>query len=128
MYVDKDTKTLKWRDLTGPEKLKLFHKIDIETLFPGIPNATLVQKIWKDFLNIYNTLCLNPINVSQIKEVRTTVRNWLTLFLSVYQSRHITPYMHTLIFHVPEFLNLYGSLLPFSQQGLEKLNDNLTKD
>ena len=128
MYVDKDTKTLKWRDLTGPEKLKLFHRIDIETLFPGIPNATLVQKIWKDFLNIYNTLCLNPINVSQIKEFRTTVRNWLTLFLSVYQSRHVTPYMHTLIFHVPEFLNLYGSLLPFSQQGLEKLNDNLTKD
>ena len=48
--------------------------------------------------------------------------------MSVYQSTHVTPYMHTLIFHVPEFLNLYGSLLPFSQQGLENLNENLTKD
>ena len=27
MYVDKDSKALKWRDLTGPEKLKLFNQI-----------------------------------------------------------------------------------------------------
>lgn len=128
MYVDKDSKSLKWRDLTGPEKLKLFNKIDIAAVFPGVPNATLIHKIWKDFLTIYNTLCLNPINRNQIKDFQVSVQKWLSLFLSVYQSRHVTPYMHTLIFHVPEFLNLYGSLLPFSQQGPEKLNDNLTKD
>ena len=33
-----------------------------------------------------------------------------------------------MVFHVPEFLSLYGNLIPFSQQGLEKLNDHLTKD
>lgn len=128
MYVDKDAKVLKWRDLCGPEKLKLFNKIDIPTSFPGIPNATLVQKLWKNFLSIYKTLCLKSINKNQIKEFQTTVRNWLQMFLQVYQTKHVTPYIHTLVFHVPEFLNLYGSLLPFSQQGLEKLNDNLTKD
>ena len=26
MYADQGSKTLKWRDLTGPEKLKLFKK------------------------------------------------------------------------------------------------------
>ena len=31
------------------------------------------------------------------------------------------PYMYILI-------KLYGSLAPFCQQGLEKLNDNITKD
>lgn len=128
MYVDKDSKTLKWRDLTGPEKLRLFNKIDFSTLFPSIPNSTLIQKIWQDFLSIYETLCLNSVNKNQIKEFQTAVHNWLSLFLSVYQTKHVTPYIHTLIFHVPEFLNLYRSLLPFSQQGLEKLNDNLTKD
>ena len=31
--------------------------------------------------------------------------------------------MHLLIAHIPEFLKLYGSLAPYSQQGLEKLDD-----
>ena len=128
MYIDKETQGLKWRDLTGPEKLKLFHEIDIPTNFPSIPHATLVQKLWKNFLSIYETLCLKSISKNQIKEFQKAVRNWLSMFLLVYQTKHVTPYIHTLVFHVPEFLYLYGSLLPFSLQGLEKLNDNLTKD
>ena len=128
MYLDKDSKVLKWRDLTGPEKLKLFNKINISQLFLNIPHTTNVQKIWKDFLNIYTTLCLNSIDDEKIKEFKTTVKEWLVLFLSVYQTKNVTPYIHTLVFHIPEFLDLYGSLAPFSQQGLEKLNDNLTKD
>ena len=29
--------------------------------------------------------------------------------------------------HVPEFLKIHGSILPFTQQGLEKYNDITTK-
>lgn len=36
--------------------------------------------------------------------------------------------MHALVWHVPEFIQLYGSISPFTQQGLEKLNDKTTKD
>ena len=92
MYLDKDSKVLKWRDLTGPEKLKLFNKINISQLFPNIPHTTNVQKIWKDFLNIYTTLCLNSIDDEKIKEFKTTVKEWLVLFLSVYQMKNVTPY------------------------------------
>ena len=35
--------------------------------------------------------------------------------------------LHVLVSHIPEFLKLYGSITSFSQQGLEKLNDNITK-
>ena len=52
----------------------------------------------------------------------------MTLFLTVYQTKHVTPYMHLLVSHIPQFLEMYGTLAPFSQQGLEKLNDDLTKD
>ena len=128
MYVDKDSKALKWRDLTGPEKLKLFNHIDIPKLFPDVTHATQVQKIWKDFLSIYSTLCLQSVDKESVEKFKTTVKDWLSCFLSVYQTKNVTPYMHTLIFHIPEFLNLYGSLVQFSQQGLEKLNDTLTKD
>ena len=82
MYIDKDTKTMKWRDLVGPEKLKLFNKIDILTRFPGIPNATLLQKLWKNFLSIYKILCLKSISNNQIQE---TVQDWLRTFLLVDQ-------------------------------------------
>ena len=35
--------------------------------------------------------------------------------------------MHLLIANIPEFLKLHGLLAPYSQQGLEKLNDDVTK-
>ena len=35
--------------------------------------------------------------------------------------------MHVLVAHVPKFLRDVGSLGKFSQQGLEKLNDGITK-
>ena len=48
--------------------------------------------------------------------------------VSVYQAKNVTPYVHALVNHVSEFLRLYGSLVPYNQQGLEKLNDFTTKD
>ena len=35
--------------------------------------------------------------------------------------------MHILVSHIPQFITLYGSLACFSLQGLEKLNDEITK-
>jgi len=32
IYADKESKTLKWRDLIGPEKLKLFKLIKMQEL------------------------------------------------------------------------------------------------
>ena len=36
--------------------------------------------------------------------------------------------MHILVAHIPKFLKDIGSLAPYSQQGLDKLNDDITKD
>ena len=110
MYVDKDSKALKW---WGPEKLKVFHKIEIAAVSPGVPNATLAQKIWKDFLTIYNTLCLNPFNRNQIKDFQVAVRKWLSLFLSVYQNRYhsIHAYTHFLCSRVLEPLWIFTAIL-----------------
>ena len=56
MYADKESKQLKWRDLTGPEKMKLFQSIKIPELFPKLPNKQKVQQLWKDLEDIYKTL------------------------------------------------------------------------
>lgn len=60
--------------------------------------------------------------------LRDRVKKWMSLFLTVYQTKRLTPYMHLLVGHIPQFLEMHGTLAPFSQQGLEKLNDGLTKD
>ena len=52
---------------------------------------------------------------------------WVRLFTSVYQTKDVTPYIHALGMHVSEFLHLYGNIVMFNQQGLEKLNDLTTK-
>ena len=52
---------------------------------------------------------------------------WLQLYLTVYQSKHATPYMHALVAHLHEFLQIHGAIVPFTQQGLEKLNDVFTQ-
>jgi len=54
--------------------------------------------------------------------------DWLRNFLDVYQATNVTPYVHLLSCHIPEFIKKYGTIAPFSQQGLEQLNDIITKD
>ena len=124
-YPDKVTKETKWRDLTGPEKVKLFSKISIPTLFPNVPQAAEVQKLWTDFFSIYQTLR----STEKIPHVsfQTRATNWVKLFKGVYQSKHITPYIHLFVNHISEFLSVHGTIAAFSQQGLEKLNDDVTK-
>lgn len=38
--------SLKWRDLTGPEKLRLFKSVNLIRIFPNLPNIDNVQEIW----------------------------------------------------------------------------------
>ena len=128
-FTRKESKKLKWRDLTGPEKLKLFQNIKIEELLPNFEEAPTIQKLWKSFLEI-TKLLLSSSNKNEINlgEFASTTKQWLELFLSIYQAKHVKPYMHAFVCHVPEFLGLYGTICPFTQQGLEKLNDRTTKD
>ena len=56
MYVDQDYKNLKWQDLTGPEKLRVFTAIKIVELFPKLKNVDKIQQLWNDFKSIYDSL------------------------------------------------------------------------
>ena len=75
-------------------------------------------------------LLINTINKEEfdnIEELPTSIKAWVKLFLSIYQRKDVTPYIHAFMMHVPEFITLHGNLVSFSQQGLEKLNDFSTK-
>ena len=47
-YIGKESKQLEYRDLTGPEKVKLFQNINISFLLPNSEDANTIQKnlVW----------------------------------------------------------------------------------
>lgn len=52
----------------------------------------------------------------------TQAKSWVKLFLTLnhlqgYQKKCVTPYMHSLVYHVPAQLRMFGNLMRFSGQG-----------
>lgn len=126
-YIGKETKQLEYRDLTGPEKEKLFQNINISFLLPNSKNKDTIQKIWDDFWIIRQDLKKN-FKSEEVEVFKRKITSWLELYLTVYPAKHVTPYMHALYAHVPEFLSLYNNLEYFTQQGMEKYNDITSKN
>ena len=75
-----------------------------------------------------NALKLDFTSEDEIIQLQGDIKSWFGLVLSVYQAKHVTPYMHALHCHVPEFLKLYQNMAYYTQQGLEKYNDRASKD
>ena len=124
-FVKKDTKKLQYKDLTGPEKLLLFQKIDISDLLPQYEKSGQVQVLWNDFINLIGDLKLSYDSISQFD---ARIKQWIKDFNRLYLTSDVTPYMHAFSQHISEFLELYQNVSYFNQQGLEKFNDTSSKD
>ena len=53
-------------------------------------------------------------------------RAFLDAFLSLYQTSMVTPYIHIMVYHVPDIIRRHGALCAFNQQAVEKENHNVT--
>ena len=124
MVFRKGRKKLKWRDLTGPEKKRLFETINIPTLFPSLHQSKVIQKLWDDFYGLIRYLSQSECDADYFEK---NSKEWVRFFTTIYQSKDVTPYIHCFAQHVHEFLRKYGNVVIFNQQGLEKLNDLTTK-
>ena len=123
--INRDSKEITYRDLMGPEKVRLHKSINIPVLFPALNKKEQLGRLWNDFFSLINNI--NNEEFANIEELRTSIKEWVKLFLFIYQSKDVTPYIHAFMMHVPEFIALHGNLVSFTQQGLEKLNDFSTK-
>ena len=131
-YVGQSSKALKCRSLTGPEKLKVFENINIQMLLPLVnsEHCSRIQHLWSE-LYALNKILSKPakeLPETAINKYEDRARQWGKVFVGVYQSDRVTPYIHATMNHVHEFMRVHGSILPFTQQGLEKLNHNVTKN
>lgn len=75
-FVCKDSKKLKWRDLTGPEKQKLFRNINISQVLPNHQKCGQISQLWKQFLTIIDMLSShNPqLSKEQIQDAWTVFK------------------------------------------------------
>ena len=129
-WLGRESKVLKYRSLTGPEKLRLFDMINLIELFPDIRNVDKIQALWKDLLSINCLFSVRPENLTaeHATNFETRSRDIVKAFSALYLSKHVTPYMHCMMMHVSQFMTMHGAILQFTQQGLEKFNDLMTKD
>lgn len=129
-WIGRDSQKLKWRSLTGPEKLVVFSSINIPELFPDLEHNDSIQSLWRDLIEINRLLSARPEHVTDehIKLFEKKSKAFVNDFVLLYPAKHVTPYMHCMMQHVAEFMAVHGSIIPFTQQGLEKYNDLMTKD
>lgn len=126
-YIRCTSKELKFRSLTGPKKLKLFRNMNIQVLLPNNEpkSCCCIQHLWEELLGLNTIITKSAEDLSE-STIHTRTRKWGESFFSVYQRKHVTLCIHTLMNHVGEFMKIHGSILPFTQQGLEK-NNVITK-
>ena len=117
-YVGKDSKKLKVRSLTGPEKLKLFKSIKIIELLPGMNplEAAQIHHLWDDFFNLNQIISKPPEDLTDntIIEYEHKARELGRSFINTYHAESVTPYIHAFMNHVAEFMRLHGGILPFT--------------
>ena len=112
----------------------LLKNINLPTLFPQLPKVIPTQTLWEDFKNLHHILQREDISPAEADHFRVKAKNWVRSFTAIYQTNHVTPYIHVIPYihvmamHIPEFLKKYGNLVQFTQQGMEKLNDQTTID
>ena len=117
--------------ITFLEKLKVFCNAKIEALLPNFDptECERIQHPWTGLreLNILFSKPAEALLTSVIDKFKQGAKKWVRDFIDVYHNDNVTPYIHAMMQHVGPFMTIHGSILPFTQQGLEKHNDNKTK-
>lgn len=118
-------KTIELRSFNGNELINMFEKsLNLEKLFE-FPKIKDICCLWNEFFTIFLSLKKQTYDLISLEN---HLFQWLFLFIKCYGSKFITPYMHTFVYHIPEFIRLHGNINLFNLQGLEKLNDISTNN
>ena len=104
--------------------------IRISSLVPNLDEeADRIQFLWDGLFYLNSTFSKKSAELTSadIDSFEERARIWCGKFVDVYHASNVTPYIHAMMNHVPEFMRLHSSILPFTQQGLKKYNDIMTR-
>ena len=132
--------TWNWTSLMEPSKIKMLEHFPVTEFMEGERGAT-VQFLWREFSRLYNIMRKDSISDQEIDTFETDVIKWIKLFCrpsqnslnssdigleSIYPSTSVSPYMHALANHVPQFMKQLNQknlcLRYFSTSSIEKKN------
>ena len=75
--INKDTNRLEYRDLTGPEKLLLFQKIQIADLIGASSKAIEIQNLWDNFSVLIVKLKLDYNDNVDLDLFASDIKSWI---------------------------------------------------
>ncbi|RHZ85835.1 hypothetical protein Glove_59g63 [Diversispora epigaea] len=112
-------------------KLTVLQDSNLSKLFPN-SRATEIRNLWNNFYLLYKAIKNSKTDALQFAK---DVRIWLHQFLNpnypnsissnhFYQASDITPYIHVLVYYIPEMIHIYHhfGLAAFSCSAVEKKN------
>ena len=116
--------------LLGSDKKKLLSDLPekLDTCVHKDTSQTVIQ-IWKNFHELYNIITSKNPSPDTVDQYFLKAKNWINLFTALkdkhlgYKRADVTPYVHSLVYHIPIFLKNFKSIKLFTGQGVEKNND-----
>ena len=108
---------------------RLFSNISIANVLPKLAAEEVlrIQVLWTESVEINQYLSKPPEDITSNDTDKYATLCWQWV-VKIYHTEAVTPYIHAMSQHAGEFVQIHGSLLPFTQHGLEKYNDITTKD
>ena len=82
--------------------------------------AIAFSKFYRVFDYIKKDFSQEDFNIQWFE---TQKKDFLEAFLIINENKKITPFIHALFYHVPEFIQKHKNLSLFQTQAFEKLND-----
>ena len=133
-WKDQGTNMWNYTSLMGDDKLKVLRNFNLYQILPP-SRARKIRELWDRFNQIYLNLKLKDYDPQQFQ---FEVEDWLELFLTsdkiitnsthiekgLYNPSTITPYIHVLVYHISEFMEIHKQwgLKSFSCAPVEKKN------
>lgn len=102
--------------------LNFFIRSDVLVKFLGKPEGLKIRVLLAKLVKVLDLFRSSddPLLLKQECDV------FMAMFLRVFQSGHVTPYIHLMVFHGHEIVSRVGCMNVFTQQHVEKLNHNAT--
>jgi len=133
-WPDHSMQSWSYTPLMGGDKEKVLRDFNFDVIFSE-ERAILITRLWRDFHSLYKLMNDQKTDSTFFA---AQARKWFNLFLILHQSepntlsfkkglyrpKDVTPYIHVLINHIPEFIELHQrfGFAAFSCAAVEKKN------
>ena len=120
---------MRYTELDAGHAYKLLSGMDLEALVGGVMEAEKAERtklIWRLLDQLYTALRVptNHPSYLQPHDFHNTAKIFARNLKWVVKDSSITPYIHALIFHVPQFLDMYGTIYQVNCQLVELKNNH----